>query len=71
MARKRFNGKFALDVRDAKPDWSAFAPPQARQGAPNVLYIVWDDVGFGALDCYGGLIEAPNMKRIADMHIFY
>ena len=64
---KRFQGHLALDVRNAKEDWSAYEPPRAREGAPNVLYIVWDDVGFGALDCYGGLIETPNMTRIAEM----
>lgn len=71
MAKKRFQGQIALDVRDAKPDWSAYKPPRAAEGAPNVLYIVWDDVGFGAFDCYGGLIDAPNMKRIADMGLRY
>ena len=64
MAKRRFNGRIALDVRDSKPDWSAFEPPRAREGAPNILYIVWDDVGFGAFDCYGGLIETPNLSRI-------
>ena len=33
--------------------------------------IVWDDVGFGALDVYGGPIEVPNMRRISDMGIRY
>ena len=68
---KPFRGQLALDVRDAKPDWSAFAPPRAPEGSPNILYIVWDDVGFGAFSCYGGLIEAPNIKRIADMGVRY
>lgn len=71
MAKKRFNGRIALDARDAKPDWSAFEPPRAPEGAPNVLYIVWDDVGFGAFDCYGGLIETPTMSRIAKMGLRY
>jgi arylsulfatase len=71
MAKRRFNGRIALDVRGSKPDWSAFEPPRAREGAPNILYIVWDDVGFGAFDCYGGLIETPNMARIADMGLRY
>ena len=71
MAKKRFNGRIALDVRDAKEDWSAYEPPRAKDGAPNVLVIVWDDVGFGAFDCYGGLIETPNMTRIAEMGLRY
>jgi arylsulfatase A-like enzyme len=71
MAKKVFSGRLALDARNSKADWSAFAPPRARDGAPNVLYIVWDDVGFGAFDCYGGLIETPAMTRIAEMGLRY
>ncbi len=68
---KRWNGKLAIDIRDAKPDWTPFLQPQAPEGAPNILMIVWDDVGFGALDVYGGPIEVPNMRRISDMGIRY
>ena len=32
-----------------------------KQGAPNVLFIVLDDVGFGQLGCYGSPIHTPNM----------
>ena len=32
-------------------------------GAPNVVYIVLDDVGFSAMSCYGGPIETPNIDR--------
>ncbi|WP_303902463.1 arylsulfatase [Thiohalomonas denitrificans] len=71
MAKKHFNGRIALDIRDAKPDWTPYEPPNAPEGAPNVLYIVWDDVGFGAFDCYGGMIETPNMSRLANMGLRY
>lgn len=67
----KWNGKLAVDIREAKPDWTPFLQPQAPEGAPNVLMIVWDDVGFGALDIYGGPIEVPTMRRIADMGIRY
>jgi arylsulfatase A-like enzyme len=32
---------------------------------PNILYIVIDDIGFGAIDTFGGLIDAPNIARLA------
>jgi arylsulfatase len=51
--------------RDSEPDWSPFEPPKAPDGAPNVVYIVLDDVGFSAMSCYGGPIETPNIDRIA------
>lgn len=63
----RFQGNIAIDVRNSTPDWTPYEAPKAPEGAPNLLYIVWDDVGFGALDCYGGPIQTPAMKRIADM----
>lgn len=71
MPKKRFNGRIALDIRDAQPDWSAYEPPKAKRDAPNVLYIVWDDVGFGAFECFGGMIETPNMTRLANQGLRY
>ncbi len=65
----QFKGTIGLDIRDSKPDWTPYEAPRAPAGSPNVLYIVWDDVGFGAFDIYGGVIETPNMKRIADMGV--
>ena len=60
-----FRGVVNLDIRDSTPDWAPFSQPVARPGTPNVVYVVLDDVGFGALGCYGGLIETPNIDRIA------
>ncbi len=44
----RFNGKINIDVRDSEPDWAPFESPKAPEGAPNVVYIVPDDVGSSA-----------------------
>ena len=63
---ERFKGTINVDIRDSVPDWSPFEPPKAPDGAPNVLYIVLDDVGFSAMSSYGGPIETPNIDRIAD-----
>ena len=64
-----WKGEIALDIRDAMPDWEPFVQPRAPENAPNVLYIVWDDVGYGAMDTFGGPIETPTMTRIADSGI--
>ena len=61
-----FQGKIEVDIRDSEPDWGPFAAPTARDGAPNVLYIVWDDTGIATWDCFGGLVEMPTMSRIAE-----
>ena len=62
---KPFKGTISIDIRDSTPDWGPFEPPKAPDGAPNVVYIVLDDVGFSAMSCYGGPIETPNIDRIA------
>ena len=59
-----FKGTINVDIRDSEPDWAPFEPPKAPDGAPNVLYIVLDDVGFSAMSSYGGPIETPNIDRI-------
>ena len=60
-----FKGTINVDIRDSEPDWTPFEPPKAPDGAPNVVYIVLDDVGFSAMNPYGGPIETPNIDRIA------
>jgi Sulfatase len=64
-------GKLSVDVRDSVPDWGPFEPPRAPDGAPNVLYIVLDDVGFSAMSCYGGPIDTPSIDRIAAAGLRY
>src|ERR1700756_1262184 len=61
-----FAGKIELDIRDSEPDWGPYAAPTAPDGAPNVLYVVWDDTGIATWDCFGGLVEMPTMSRIAE-----
>ena len=40
-----FKGKIALDTRDSKPDWTPFIPKKGPEGAPNILFILYDDTG--------------------------
>ena len=63
--REPFKGIINVDIRDSKPDWAPFEPPKAPDGAPNVVYVVLDDVGFSAMSCYGGPIPTPNIDKIA------
>jgi arylsulfatase A-like enzyme len=68
---KRFNGVINVDIRDSVPDWEPYTQPIAPEGAPNVLYIVLDDVGFSAMEPFGGMIETPNINRIAERGLTY
>lgn len=61
-----FAGEIRVDVRDSVPDWGPYIEPAARADAPNVMFIVWDDIGYGCWDLYGGMVEMPTMRRIAE-----
>jgi arylsulfatase A-like enzyme len=58
-----------LDLRDAK------APPlfqvKAPQGAPNVLVILLDNLGFGATKPFGGIIDMPTLQRLGKEGLIY
>ena len=68
---KQFKGTVNIDIKDSVPDWGPYTQPMAPEGAPNILYIVLDDVGFSAMEPFGGLIQTPNIKRIVDAGITY
>jgi arylsulfatase A-like enzyme len=68
---KRFNGIINVDTRDSVPDWGPYVQPVAPEGSPNVLYIVLDDVGFSAMEPWGGLIETPNINKLAANGLTY
>lgn len=68
---KNFKGEISLDVRDSKSDWSAYTPKSAPEGAPNVLFILYDDTGLGAWSPYGGAINMPTMEKLAANGLTY
>ena len=63
---KPFKGKIELDIRDSTPDWEPYLPPKAPDGAPNVLLLAWDDLGYATMDIYGGPVESPEHAPLAD-----
>jgi arylsulfatase len=58
-----FPGVIGRTFDVSQPAWPA--PNRAREGAPNVLFIVLDDTGFGQLGCYGSPINTPNLDTLA------
>ena len=53
-----------MDARNAtKPPTFDIKPPE---GAPNVVIVLIDDIGFGATSPFGGAIETPTFQRLAD-----
>jgi arylsulfatase A-like enzyme len=64
-----FQGKMGRTIKDSKSDFpKAVAAPK---GAPNVLLIVTDDVGFGASTPFGGPIPTPTLERLAASGLRY
>ena len=57
-----FRGKIGPNYKESTPDFSPAVPVMAPDGAPNVLVVVLDDVGYGHLGCYGGPIATPNIE---------
>jgi arylsulfatase A-like enzyme len=45
--------------------------PANRPGAPNVLYIVWDNASIATWNAFGGLAETPTMKWLAARGLRY
>src|SRR5438046_283161 len=68
---KPFAGKINIDIKDSVPDWEPYRQPMAPIDAPSVVYVVLDDVGFSAMQQFGGLIETPNIDRIAQRGLTY
>lgn len=58
-----FKGRIEATYQDSVPAWPDEAVPPA--GAPNVVMIVLDDVGFAQLGCYGSDIATPRIDALA------
>jgi arylsulfatase A-like enzyme len=65
----QYPGKVPLDARDAKfPPIKELTPPA---GAPNVVVILLDDIGFGAPSTFGGGINMPTLDALAKSGLRY
>ena len=65
----KYPGKVPLDARDAKfPPIEPLRPPE---GAPNVIVILLDDIGFGAPSTFGGGVNMPTMDTLAKQGLRY
>ena len=58
-----FTGVIGRTTEESSPAWPD--APRPAEGAPNVLFFVLDDVGYGQLSCFGGLVETPVLDSVA------
>jgi arylsulfatase A-like enzyme len=64
-----FRGKIGRTVKDSKSDFPKEV--QAPKGAPNILLIMTDDVGFSASSPFGGPISTPTLDALAQNGLRY
>ncbi len=66
---QEFQGTIAKSYEDSVEWWPE--PTRPPEGAPNVIIFLLDDVGFAQVGSFGGLIETPNIDRLAENGLRY
>lgn len=64
-----FDGKIGRTVAESEPSWPKRAHP--KDGSPNVIFILFDDLGFSQFGCYGSTIDTPHIDRLAGAGLQY
>ena len=65
----RFRGRVGSTYADSEAEAITLRTPPA--GAPNVLLVLLDDVGFGQAGTFGGPANTPTLQRLADEGLRY
>jgi arylsulfatase A-like enzyme len=60
-----YEGAITYDAKDPDTSFPPIQPLRPPEGAPNVLVILLDDVGFGASSAFGGPCATPTAERLA------
>lgn len=63
------DAKIGQTFKDSKP--GTIQLTKAPAGAPNILYILIDDAGYGQWGTFGGQVPTPNLDRLAQMGLRY
>ena len=58
-------GLTTYDAKDPETSFPPIEPLLPPEGAPNILIVLLDDVGFGASSAFGGPCATPNAERLA------
>ena len=61
----------AMDVHDQETAFTPIGPVPPPEGAPNVVIVLVDDLGFGTSSAFGGPCEMPAAERLADNGLRY
>jgi arylsulfatase len=69
LPEPRFKGRIGSTYVDSQPD--VISVPAPPPGAPNVLVVLLDDVGFGQTSTFGGPVQTPTLQRLAEAGLRY
>src|SRR6187549_495702 len=64
-----YQGKIGNTLAETHQWWPE--KKKAAPGSPNVIWILLDDVGFGAISSFGGLIQTPTLDSLASQGLRY
>jgi len=65
-----WKGKIRKSVKDSTPYKVEFLK-KAPKGAPNIIWILLDDAGYGASSAFGGLVHTPTLDKLANQGLRY
>ena len=66
-----FTGTRGLTLEDSTADWSIIDSVRPPEGAPNIMLVILDDVGFANPSTFGGPIATPNFDKLAAKGLRY
>ena len=68
---QEYPGLISYDAKDSDAKFPPIRPLRPPAGAPNVLLVLLDDVGFGASSAFGGPVNTPTAERLAGEGLRY
>ena len=68
---RTFGGVAGRTLKDSVPDWLMIPGAKAPEGAPNVLLVIIDDAGYGAIETFGGPVSSPAFTRVQQAGLTY
>ena len=71
IPERRYSGLVTYDAKDPDTSFPPIEPLRPPEGAPNVLIVLLDDVGFGASSAFGGPCQTPTAEKLVGTGLRY
>ncbi len=68
---RTFGGVAGRTLKDSVADWTMIPGAKAPEGAPNVLLVIIDDAGYGAIETFGGPVASPAFTSVQQAGLTY